>query len=387
MRVVVLTWSVFRWSFFAWPPPSQTLRQRFEQLLAWKDVNPDLGAPLLQLRTLVLQRGLPSSAGKSPAELQKRNGRGSKGKPGQARRPRQCPLRGRVWKVLLGVEEVSATAYMELVARGPSRQADDIAADVPRTFRGDQQFATAVHPDALTRVLNAFVHHGGDLRRQAGSPDDADDGAPVGDRWQANDSTDDEFWGSEADSVSGAWDTPADSAPCRPPTPRVPAGEGVVPSPRAVDGLAGPTPPPPPPGSLSEATTGHAAPAAVTSLKYCQGLNTLAGVLLLVMPEVDAFFTLVTLVLRHCPRYFASRTAGVHDGCQLFKELLAVVCYSVTHPPCGALFPRPLLTSLFPLSPRRQADPELHAKLEMQVGVGVGGWLAVSSTELTDTVS
>ena len=64
-----------------------------------------------------------------------------------------------------------------------------------------------------------------------------------------------------------------------------------------------------------------------------------------------------------------------------------MVCYSVTHPPCGALFPRPLLTSLFPLSPRRQADPELHAKLEMQVGVGVGGWLAVSPTELTDTVS
>ncbi|KAI8070189.1 rab-GTPase-TBC domain-containing protein [Thamnidium elegans] len=70
-----------------------------------------------------------------------------------------CPpeLRGNIWKLLLGVYQISATSYIYLVELGPSSLDDKIRNDTFRTMTTDTKFIEHVSEDMLIRVLNAFV--------------------------------------------------------------------------------------------------------------------------------------------------------------------------------------------------------------------------------------
>eukprot|EP00127_Corallochytrium_limacisporum_P003756 Clim_evm88s152 gene=Clim_evmTU88s152 len=63
-----------------------------------------------------------------------------------------------------------------------------------------------------------------------------------------------------------------------------------------------------------------------THISYSQGMNTLAGVLLSVMPELDAFYAMVNLVLKDTPRYHMKAgdpaLPGAHDGVKLVSEIV-----------------------------------------------------------------
>eukprot|EP01134_Creolimax_fragrantissima_P000305 CFRG0305T1 len=69
-----------------------------------------------------------------------------------------CTLRGRLWKILLHVGDLSGSEYTGLVRRGKSQVHDKIKNDVFRTFRNDIEFRERVHDDQLTRGLNALAH-------------------------------------------------------------------------------------------------------------------------------------------------------------------------------------------------------------------------------------
>ncbi|GAB9464381.1 hypothetical protein Gpo141_00001811 [Globisporangium polare] len=70
-----------------------------------------------------------------------------------------CSLRGRIWKVFLGVDTtVNKEMYTELVGRGASYCDGDIRNDTFRTFRGDPAFAQRVPEEKLARLLNVFIN-------------------------------------------------------------------------------------------------------------------------------------------------------------------------------------------------------------------------------------
>ncbi|RHY47755.1 hypothetical protein DYB34_011778 [Aphanomyces astaci] len=85
-------------------------------------------------------------------------------------------LRGRVWKVLLGMDDDSAASverkqeYKRTVAKGASSSDGEIRNDTFRTFRGDPSFARRVPEATLVRALNAFLHDHG-MSCQDGRPD------------------------------------------------------------------------------------------------------------------------------------------------------------------------------------------------------------------------
>lgn len=58
---------------------------------------------------------------------------------------------------------------------------------------------------------------------------------------------------------------------------------------------------------------------------YQQGLNVFAGVLLYVLPELDAFNLFCILVTQFVPLYFRSNHIGAHAGCVLVDSTLAIV--------------------------------------------------------------
>lgn len=55
---------------------------------------------------------------------------------------------------------------------------------------------------------------------------------------------------------------------------------------------------------------------------YVQGMNVICGVLLYVMPELDAFFCFDALVTKLIPAYMSKNLDGVSEGCALFEECL-----------------------------------------------------------------
>ncbi|OQR92882.1 hypothetical protein ACHHYP_03125 [Achlya hypogyna] len=97
---------------------------------------------LKELQRMVIVHGLPSE------DADEANGAEPK------------TLRGRVWKMLLGVEDDvdRKQSYRRFIAMGPSKNDADIRNDTFRTFRGDPSFARRVPEDTLVRVLNAFLH-------------------------------------------------------------------------------------------------------------------------------------------------------------------------------------------------------------------------------------
>eukprot|EP00188_Purpureofilum_apyrenoidigerum_P001069 Plantae.Rhodophyta-Purpureofilum_apyrenoidigerum.ctg15464.p1 GENE.Plantae.Rhodophyta-Purpureofilum_apyrenoidigerum.ctg15464~~Plantae.Rhodophyta-Purpureofilum_apyrenoidigerum.ctg15464.p1 ORF type:complete len:342 (-),score=42.28 Plantae.Rhodophyta-Purpureofilum_apyrenoidigerum.ctg15464:1113-2138(-) len=70
-------------------------------------------------------------------------------------------LRGTIWKVLLGVEEVVIETYLALVKKGPSKDYEKIANDVYRTFSQEREYTSRVPRENLVRLLNAYVHDRG----------------------------------------------------------------------------------------------------------------------------------------------------------------------------------------------------------------------------------
>ncbi len=51
-----------------------------------------------------------------------------------------CSVRGKVWKIFLGVGAMDAAAYLGLVRRGRSPLFEQITTDVKRTFKSDAHF-------------------------------------------------------------------------------------------------------------------------------------------------------------------------------------------------------------------------------------------------------
>ncbi|KAI7904770.1 rab-GTPase-TBC domain-containing protein [Cokeromyces recurvatus] len=70
-----------------------------------------------------------------------------------------CPpeSRGKVWKLLLRITQISASKYIQLVERGPSSLDEKIRHDTFRTMTTDTNFLEHVSEDMLIRLLNAFV--------------------------------------------------------------------------------------------------------------------------------------------------------------------------------------------------------------------------------------
>lgn len=59
-------------------------------------------------------------------------------------------------------------------------------------------------------------------------------------------------------------------------------------------------------------------------LGYVQGMNVLLAPILLVMPELDAFFTFSCMLKHHCPRYVVKNLDGSHHGCELVAKCFPV---------------------------------------------------------------
>ena len=66
-------------------------------------------------------------------------------------------LRPRIWKILLGVNQLSADKYLQLVGKGPCEFKEKIRNDTFRTLATDQNFKERVREDMLVRLLDAFV--------------------------------------------------------------------------------------------------------------------------------------------------------------------------------------------------------------------------------------
>eukprot|EP00474_Spongospora_subterranea_P010489 CRZ10947.1 hypothetical protein [Spongospora subterranea] len=71
-------------------------------------------------------------------------------------------LRGLVWKTLLGVSQVNADKYCDLIRKGPCDQYQKIRSDSFRTFPCDKSFQSRVSENSLIRLLNSFVHENAD---------------------------------------------------------------------------------------------------------------------------------------------------------------------------------------------------------------------------------
>ena len=122
------------------------IRDQFEQLLRPKQRLPggkdDPRVRLEKLRRLVVLEGLP------PESDRERSVHLS-----------QCSLRGRVWKLLLGVRRVDAREYMGILGRCPAGggMEEKIEKDIERTLKNNRQYHSRVSDDKLRRVLNAYV--------------------------------------------------------------------------------------------------------------------------------------------------------------------------------------------------------------------------------------
>eukprot|EP01031_Cornospumella_fuschlensis_P046295 gene46295-56687_t len=58
---------------------------------------------------------------------------------------------------------------------------------------------------------------------------------------------------------------------------------------------------------------------------YVQGMNVLLGPLLLVLPEVDAYYCFLQLLSKHIPTYVMKNLDGVHRGSAIASKCLAVI--------------------------------------------------------------
>ena len=118
------------------------LRDQYEQLLRPKRSNEKPRVRYEKLRRLVVLKGIPAeSTHESSTHLT------------------HCSLRGRVWKMLLGVQVVNAQEYLYQVQRRTSTEMSiKIEKDIERTLKNNVVYHHRVSDNQLRRVLNAYVN-------------------------------------------------------------------------------------------------------------------------------------------------------------------------------------------------------------------------------------
>jgi cell cycle arrest protein BUB2 len=67
-------------------------------------------------------------------------------------------VRGKVWKIMLGLDSISSDNYISLVAKHESNKYSKIRGDSFRTFPKDVEFKNSVSEVEIIRLLNSFVH-------------------------------------------------------------------------------------------------------------------------------------------------------------------------------------------------------------------------------------
>ena len=118
---------------------SRRLRERFEMLLQGRMSNG--GTNLDALRRLILLEGLPPETENERVTC-----------------TTKCSLRGKVWKILLGLRKVDAANYISIISRGPSKHEEKIDNDLHRTLASNKEFSSRVSQAALCRLLNGYVN-------------------------------------------------------------------------------------------------------------------------------------------------------------------------------------------------------------------------------------
>lgn len=118
------------------------LRDQYEQLLKpKKSTKGDVQDRYEKLRRLVVLKGIP------PESIRERMTHKS-----------LCSLRGRIWKMLLGVRVVDASQYIRYVSiRPPVEMQNKIEKDIERTLKKNIDYHQRVSDGQLRRVLNAYV--------------------------------------------------------------------------------------------------------------------------------------------------------------------------------------------------------------------------------------
>ena len=67
-----------------------------------------------------------------------------------------CSLRGRIWKILLGIGHYELSEYIGLVEKEKCEVYNKIRCDTPRTMHTDREYNAKVKEDQLIRILNSF---------------------------------------------------------------------------------------------------------------------------------------------------------------------------------------------------------------------------------------
>jgi cell cycle arrest protein BUB2 len=65
--------------------------------------------------------------------------------------------------------------------------------------------------------------------------------------------------------------------------------------------------------------------AIATDHGYVQGMNVLLGPLAFVMPELDCYYCMKTLISSHIPGYVLKNLDGVHRGVRVFDQCLQIL--------------------------------------------------------------
>ncbi|KJE91044.1 mitotic check point protein [Capsaspora owczarzaki ATCC 30864] len=288
---------------------ASSLRAKYEQLLEQGNTNPqDTSALLAQLRDLILKHGIPEEPS---------------GQLGRANST-SCTLRGRIWKVLLGVQRLDAEYYIALVKAGKAHVHQKIRNDTFRTLRSDKTFSSIVTEAELIRVLNAFANS------QPPPP------------------------GSRPSSVL-VTNTPSAPSPISPPSGGS-GNSGAASTPGAAAQNGGSLPQRPP--------TDLGLPNADRfRISYVQGMNVLLAPLLYVMPELDAFYCFSRLILTCLPAYVQPTLDGVHAGMSLVDKILQRV-----DPQLHQTLTKTVETQLFAMPPvmtLSACTPPLHEVLQL----------------------
>lgn len=225
---------------------SRRLRDQYEQLLRPKRYGEKIKLRYEKLRRLVVLKGIPSESVNESTTHQT-----------------HCSLRGRVWKMLLGVQSVDAQEYVYQVQRTTSvEMSEKIEKDIERTFKNNVTFHNRVTDDQLRRVLNAYVNS-----------------MDVGEE----DGEDGEEDGEERRGTGHATERKEQSGKRRQRR-----------------------------NSKKESSGGL----------YVQGMNVLAAPFLYVMNELDAYSCLRRLLNHHCPQYITKDLHGAQHAAQLLQEIL-----------------------------------------------------------------
>ena len=272
------------------------LRDQYEQLLRPKRYNETSRIRYEKLRRLVVLKGIP------PESIHERSTHKT-----------HCSLRGRVWKMLLGVHSVDAQEYIYQVQRTTSvEMTNKIEKDIHRTFKNNSTYHRRVTDNQLRRVLNAYVNS---LENEIPNED-----APQPNEEQEG------------------------KRRRRKRTPK---------------------------SSSETNSTGTK-----KSGLYVQGMNVLAAPFLYVMNELDAYACLCRLLNHHCPQYVTKNLHGAHQAAHLLEKILHCIdpelsthITTIFHGDWGSLTSLPTLLSLSADKPSQL--PELLQLWDVLFALGV----------------